>query len=159
MPSSEKFRDYMNGKLLLFCCFTIVVTFLTCCDSESVSANENVVNEVSYCSSSGERLSSGQGGAEQSSLSDIALESVTSSSLELSSSSAQGDAEQSSSSDFAFESSSPVEDVGEGFVRIGNQVWMEQNLYEDYLDWPDTFADPQCYGDDDENCKKYGLML
>lgn len=150
----------MNDKLLLFCGFTIVVMFLTCCDSESTSANENFANEKSSSSISWESLSSGLHFAEQSSSSDIALESLTSSSLESSSSSEQSDAEQSSSSDFVIKSSSSVENVGEGFVRIGNQVWMEQNLYEAYLNWPEeSDANPKCYGDDDESCKKYGKLF
>jgi uncharacterized protein (TIGR02145 family) len=57
--------------------------------------------------------------------------------------------------------SSSTDDVAEGFVRIGNQVWMENNLYEEYLGWyeEDKYANPRCYEDDDVNCKEYGQLF
>ena len=51
--------------------------------------------------------------------------------------------------------SSSSENVGEGFVRIGNQIWMDHNIYEEDF----QYADYYCYENVSESCEKYGQLF
>ena len=56
--------------------------------------------------------------------------------------------------------SSSSENVGEGFVRIGNQIWMDHNLNKadvgsEFLEYVDNF----CYENRAENCEEYGVLF
>ncbi|MCQ2125584.1 MAG: fibrobacter succinogenes major paralogous domain-containing protein [Fibrobacter sp.] len=154
---------------------------VTACDSDSTSANSNNDEEVSSSSVAEESSSSVTSAPSSSSVKDESSSSV-SPDTDPESSSSSAEIEESSSSvaptssnkKTAWDYLNPDIDYGEftderdgqvyKTVKIGNQVWMAQNLNYAYTaekyDGLSTSLDSTsfCYDNNPENCAKYGRL-
>lgn len=152
-------------KIFRFSLFCFLLTALSSCDDSSTSATE--VNEPSSSSKIEESSSS--------------IKAISSSSATLSSSTQQ----ITSSSSNAKSDTQPTNynsdtglltDERDGkvykTVKIGDQIWMAENLNFDISDYPNTFQDPDFYGRNpgyqkeaicpkkstEDDCEKYGRL-
>ena len=142
---------------------------LVACDSDSASAKDTEIEELS--SSSAVEIASSSSTIRNDSLSSSAIESSSSSAIEIASSSSTIRNDNSSSSSETTQSSSSSENISAGSVydataktlkdlrdgktyktvTIGDQTWMAENLnYET--------GNSYCYGDDASYCSKYGRL-
>ncbi|MDY6370293.1 MAG: fibrobacter succinogenes major paralogous domain-containing protein [Fibrobacter sp.] len=142
---------------------------LVACDSDSASAKDTEIEELS--SSSAVEIASSSSMTRNDSLSSSAIESSSSSAIEIASSSSTTRNDNSSSSSETTKSSSSSENISAGSVydataktlkdlrdgqtyktvTIGTQTWMADNLnYET--------ENSYCYDDDPSNCSKYGRL-
>ena len=142
---------------------------LVACDSDSASAKDTEIEELS--SSSAVEIASSSSTTRNDSLSSSAIESSSSSAIEIASSSSTTRNDNSSSSSETTKSSSSSENISAGSVydataktlkdlrdgqtyktvTIGTQTWMADNLnYET--------ENSYCYDDDPSNCSKYGRL-
>jgi uncharacterized protein (TIGR02145 family) len=142
---------------------------LVACDSDSASAKDTEIEELS--SSSAVEIASSSSTIRNDSLSSSAIESSSSSAIEIASSSSTTRNDNSSSSSETTQSSSSSENISAGSVydataktltdlrdgktyktvTIGDQTWMAENLnYET--------ENSYCYDDDPSNCSKYGRL-
>ena len=120
--------------------------FVSCGDSESVGAWDDIYDGPSTSSSSlDDESSSSVGFQTEASSSSSEYAAMLSSSLVYSSSLESSSSVESSSSEY----------VGDGFVRIGKQIWMDHNLNEGEIDYFEAF----CYGGDEANCETYGQLF
>ena len=134
-----------------------LTAMLVACDSDSASAKDTEIEELS--SSSAIEIASSSSTIRNDSLSSSAIESSSSSAVESSSSS---ETTQSSSSSENISAGSVYDataktltDLRDGqtykTVTIGTQTWMADNLnYET--------ENSYCYDDDPSNCSKYGRL-
>ncbi len=134
-----------------------LTAMLVACDSDSASAKDTEIEELS--SSSAVEIASSSSTIRNDSLSSSAIESSSSSVMESSSSS---ETTQSSSSSENISAGSvydatakTLKDLRDGqtykTVTIGTQTWMADNLnYET--------ENSYCYDDDPSNCSKYGRL-
>ncbi|PJJ40406.1 fibrobacter succinogenes major paralogous domain-containing protein [Hallerella succinigenes] len=134
-----------------------LTAMLVACDSDSASAKDTEIEELS--SSSAVEIASSSSTIRNDSLSSSAIESSSSSVMESSSSS---ETTQSSSSSENISAGSvydatakTLKDLRDGqtykTVVIGEQTWMAENLnYET--------ENSYCYDDDPSNCSKYGRL-
>ena len=149
---------------------------LVACDSDSASAKDTEIEELS--SSSAVEIASSSSTIRNDSMSSSAIESSSSSAVEIASSSSttrndssSSSAMETSSSSETTQSSSSSENISAGSVydataktltdlrdgqtyktvTIGTQTWMADNLnYET--------ENSYCYNDDPSNCSKYGRL-
>ena len=147
-----------------------LTAMLVACDSDSASAKDTEIEELS--SSSAVEIASSSSTIRNDSLSSSAIESSSSSAIEIASSSSTIRNDNSSSSSETTQSSSStaapcnvdgenncnygtLTDTRDGqtykTVVIGEQTWMADNLnYET--------ENSYCYDDDPSNCSKYGRL-
>ena len=151
---------------------------LVACDSDSASAKDTEIEELS--SSSAVEIASSSSTIRNDSLSSSAIESSSSSVMESSSSSVM----ESSSSSETTKSSSSSENISAGSVydataktltdlrngqtyktvTIGDQTWMAENLNYAYTGVPFGYdgntsdSTSWCYNNDPANCAKYGRL-
>lgn len=142
---------------------------LVACDSDSASAKDTKIEELS--SSSAVEIASSSSTIRNDSSSSSAMETSSSSAVEIASSSSTIRNDNSSSSSETTQSSSSSENISAGSVydatartltdlrdgktyktvTIGDQTWMAENLnYET--------ENSYCYDDDPSNCSKYGRL-
>ena len=145
--------------------------------AEEIASFENVVEEFATAAASNENSSSSSKDAEPAKTSSSSMSSLSSSSSVIAS-----EVKQSSSSSSVILSSSeessnntkdsylnPEIEYGEMIdsrdgqvyktVKIGNQVWMAENLnYDDSVKTPSLKENSWCYNDSSEYCEKYGRL-
>ena len=144
---------------------------LVACDSDSASAKDTELEELSSSSVIASEATQSSSTICNDSLSSSAIESSSSSAIENASSSSTTRNDNSSSSSETTQSSSSSENISAGSVydataktltdlrdgktyktvTIGDQTWMAENLnYET--------ENSYCYDDDPSNCSKYGRL-
>ena len=144
---------------------------LVACDSDSASAKDTELEELSSSSVIASEATQSSSTICNDSLSSSAIESSSSSAIEIASSSSTIRNDNSSSSSETTQSSSSSENISAGSVydataktlkdlrdgktyktvTIGDQTWMAENLnYET--------GNSYCYGDDASYCSKYGRL-
>ena len=144
---------------------------LVACDSDSASAKDTELEELSSSSVIASEATQSSSTICNDSLSSSAIESSSSSAIEIASSSSTIHNDNSSSSSETTQSSSSSENISAGSVydataktltdlrdgktyktvTIGDQTWMAENLnYET--------ENSYCYDDDPSNCSKYGRL-
>ncbi len=144
---------------------------LVACDSDSASAKDTELEELSSSSVIASEATQSSSTICNDSLSSSAIESSSSSAIEIASSSSTIRNDNSSSSSETTQSSSSSENISAGSVydataktltdlrdgktyktvTIGDQTWMAENLnYET--------ENSYCYDDDPSNCSKYGRL-
>ena len=162
-----------------------LTAMLVACDSDSASAKDTEIEELS--SSSAVEIASTSSSSWQAlsstirndSLSSSAIESSSSSAIEIASSSSTIRNDNSSSSSETTQSSSSSENISAGSVydataktltdlrdgqtyktvTIGTQTWMAENLnYADSVMTPSLKGRSWCYDNNADSCAKYGRL-
>ncbi len=159
-----------------------LTAMLVACDSDSASAKDTEIEELS--SSSAVEIASSSSTIRNDSSSSSAMETSSSSAIEIASSSSTIRNDNSSSSSETTKSSSSSENISAGSVydataktlkdlrdgqtyktvTIGTQTWMADNLNYAYTGVPykvigSTFDSTSwCYENDPANCSKYGRL-
>ena len=135
-----------------------LTAMLVACDSDSASAKDTELEELS--SSSAVEIASSSSTIRHDSLSSSAIESSSSSAIESSSSSettkSSSSSENISAGSVYDATAKTLTDLRDGqtykTVTIGDQTWMAENLNyaSDSMSW--------CYDNDPANCAKYGRL-
>ncbi|MBO7414204.1 MAG: hypothetical protein J6U20_11195 [Fibrobacter sp.] len=136
----------------------LMFLFIACHDDDSVGCIFDCLEKDEISNSSSSVSSSSSKEYEKKSSSSCNDEKESSSSVK-SSSSKKINSEIRSSSSVVYSSSYIEvvdEDVGEGFVKIGNQIWMDHNLNDKHSV---DFLIAYCYGDNLNLCKEYGMLI
>lgn len=136
----------------------LMFLFIACHDDDSVGCDFDCLEKDEIYNTSSSVSSSSSKENEKYSSSSCNDEKESSSSVK-SSSSKKINSEIRSSSSVVYSSSYVKvvdEDVGEGFVKIGNQIWMDHNLNdENSLDALVAL----CYGNDPNSCQEFGKLI
>ena len=138
---------------------------LVACDSDSASAKDTEIEELS--SSSAVEIASSSLTIRNDSSSSSAMETSSSSAVESSSSSETTQSSSSSENIIAGSvydaTAKTLKDLRDGqtykTVVIGEQTWMAENLnYADSVKTPSLKENSWCYGNVAANCEKYGFL-